>query len=197
MDNDGKTRIIFLDCDGVINNDAMISDWISKHGDSKESMEGFRKRYCLHDGHDGYVVPELVERLKRLCERAECKIVWSSSWRENYLKRNPDTGDFHFDYEAIKRLWVAKGFPAGRFIDCTPCENMTHYSYVPRGLEIQNWIDKYKDVLCVGKCAILDDNEDAGYGIDDPDVKFLQTDFSLGLTQEIADEAEKWLKGEP
>lgn len=188
-----KNKIIFLDCDGVINNDAMISDWISKHGDSKESMEGFRKRYCLHDGHDGYVVPELVERLKNICEKAGCKIVWSSSWRENYLKRNPDTGDFHFDYEAIRSLWVAKGFPVERFIDCTPCENMTHYSYVPRGLEIQDWIDKYKDILYVGKCAILDDNEDAGYGIKDEGTRFFQTSFSLGLTKDIANDVVEWL----
>ena len=188
-----KNKIIFLDCDGVINNDAMISDWISRHGESKESMEMFRQRYCLHNGEDGYVVPELVERLKNICNRTECKIVWSSSWRENYLKRNPDTGDFYFNYVAIRSLWVAKGFPVERFIDCTPCENMTHYSYVPRGLEIQDWIDKYKDILYVGKCAILDDNEDAGYGIKDEGTRFFQTSFSLGLTKDIADNVVEWL----
>lgn len=192
---DSKMKILFLDCDGVINNDQPLTAWIEKYGDTKESKEAFSQAYCVHDGFDGYVVPYLVDRVKDVCNKTDCRIVWSSAWRQNYYRRNTDSGEFEFDYHTVKQLWVAKGFPAERLIDCTPCENMSRYSYVPRGVEIQMWLDSKKKFLQVGRCAIFDDDEDAIVGVDDPNVKFFQTSFSLGLTEEIAAEAIEWLNG--
>ena len=188
--------VVFMDCDGVINSDDFLTEWIASHGDTKESMLEFKRSHCIHDGHDGYVVPELVGNLKSVCERTNCRIVWSSSWRENYLKKNPDSGDFFFDFKEIRSLWKAKGFPIEYFLDCTPCENCSRYSYVPRGVEIQMWIDANKERYNIGRMAVLDDNEDAGIGLDCDDAKFFQTTFKEGLTRRIADEVVEWLNNE-
>ena len=189
----GKTNIIFLDCDGVINNDVFIAEWQKTHGNSKQSKQEFCNRYFVHNGHKGYVVPELLERLKWLCNETNCKIVWSSSWRENYLKRDADTGEFRFDYHAIAELWRAKGFPIERLVGCTPCEDCSRFSYVPRGVEIQMWLDANASMYNVCRCAILDDNEDAIVGVTDANARFFQTEFETGLTRGIAQQARNWL----
>ncbi len=185
-------NIIFLDCDGVINNDDFIAKWKKENGNSRESLERFRNQYYFHNGESGYVVPELLARLLALCNNTDCKIVWSSSWRESYFEKNTDTGDFYFNYHKIKRLWNAKGLPFERLIGCTPCEDLSRYSYVPRGVEIQQWIDDNRKVYNIGKCAILDDNEDAWVGVKYKQARFFQTTFEHGLTQEIAQQIIKW-----
>ena len=182
--------------DGVLNNDDFLEAWREKYGDSAESRKEFASRYYYHDGEAGYVVPELLERFKRLCDETDCKIVWSSSWRESYWKRNKDTGDFNFDYHGIRHLWMAKGLPYERLIGCTPCENYSRFSYVPRGVEIQMWIDSHMEAYDIGRVAVIDDNEDAGIGIEYENARFFQTDFQHGLTEEIADAIKAWFKEE-
>lgn len=188
------TNVIFLDMDGVINNDDFLEQWMDIHGNSVESKKEFASRYYYHDGESGYVVPELLERLKRLCEETDCKIVWSSSWREYYWKRNQDTGEFNFNYQQIRHLWLAKGLPFDRFIGCTPCEDCSRFSYVPRGVEIQMWLDENASRRNIGKVAIIDDNEDAEIGVEYERAKFFQTMFQHGLTEEIADDIKRWFE---
>jgi hypothetical protein len=189
-----KTPIIFMDCDGVINNDDFIIEWQARNGGSDESMNAFRQLYYFSNGKAGYVVPELLDRLVNLCDETDCRIVWSSSWRESYWKPDIDTGEFHFDYHGIAELWKAKGFPLKRMIGCTPCLDLSRFSYVPRGLEIQSWIDENKERYNIGNVAILDDNEDAFYGVEYRKARFFQTEFEHGLTEEMACEIKKWLK---
>lgn len=191
----GKTNIIFLDCDGVINNDAFIAEWQKAHGDSKQSKDEFCCRYFAHNGHNGYVVPELVKRLNKLCDDTNCRIVWSSSWRQNYLERDADSGEFRFNYHEIASLWKAKGFPLQHLIGCTPCEDSSRFSYVPRGAEIQMWLDENAARYNVCKCAILDDNEDAFVGVTWKSALFFQTELELGLTREIAEQIKNWFNG--
>ncbi len=186
--------IIFLDCDGVINNDEFISEWIALHGDSDDGMLEFKSKYYIHDGESGYVVPLLANRLRRICSDTDCRIVWSSSWRENYWIPDIDTGEFRFDFHAIAKLWRAKGFPLERLIGCTPCLDSSRFSYVPRGLEIQSWIDDNGKRYNIRKVAVLDDNEDAFVGVRHSQARFFHTDFESGLTQEIADEMTRWFR---
>jgi len=188
--------IIFLDMDGVLNSDDFISEWIASHGDSDESMEQFKQLYYFHDGHEGYVVPELLERLKWICSETGCRIVWSSSWRESYWRMNQDSGDGEFDWHAIAELWRAKGLPVELLAGCTPCLDMSRFSYVPRGLEIQRWIDENSERYNIRRIAILDDNEDASVGVEFERARFFQTMFEHGLTRGIAEDVVGFLKGE-
>lgn len=182
-----EMNIVFLDCDGVINSEDFIKKWKSEHGNDKKSLDEFKRRFFDHSGHLGYVVPELRDRLVRLCQATRSKIVWSSSWRENFLRNGV------FDMKRIDDFWRAKGLPNGLLIGCTPCENLSRFSYVPRGIEIQKWIDSNGENLGLEKAAILDDNEDAWIGVEYEDAKFFQTDFCHGLTEEISSNAIKWL----
>lgn len=182
-------NIIFLDMDGVVNSDEFTTEWFKNHGHDQSSLMEFSNLYCKHDGHSGYVVPELVERLKRICDETDCRIVWSSSWRENYVKEGSENS---FDMDTIKALWKAKGLPVERLIGCSPCLDMSRYSYVPRGCEAQKWLDENAEKYGVEKVAILDDGDDADVGVVFDGARFFQTTFEKGLTQEIADSLVEW-----
>ena len=185
--------VVFMDCDGVINNREVLQQWKMLHGEGEKSQREFMERYYLHEGYEGYVVPELLERLKWLCDETGCKIVWSSSWREQFWRKDAMTGEFGYDWHGIARLWKAKGFPLDRLIGCTPCENLSRFSYVPRGVEIQKWIEENWKRCHIGRVAILDDDPDAAIGVEYPEARFFQTAFFHGLTQDIADEVVGWL----
>ena len=187
------TGVIFLDMDGVVNSDAFIDDWIADHGPGETSMARFKSLYYTHDGEPGYVVPELVDRLKSVCDRTGCRVVWSSSWRQNYWVQDPDSGEFYFDYHRIRHLWEAKGLPFGRFAGCTPCLDLSRFSYVPRGCEIQEWLNENAARYNIGRAAILDDNEDAEVGVQYENARFFQTTFERGLTEDIAESVVDWL----
>lgn len=187
-------NVIMLDMDGVINSDDFITEWQRANGSGVQSMKEFERTYCIHDGHTGYVVPELVERFRAMCDCTGCSIVWSSSWRENYWRKDADTGEYCFDWHEIGSLWKSKGLPLERLVGCTPCLDLSRFSYVPRGCEIQRWIDENHGRYNIGKVAILDDNPDAYVGVEYADACFFQTDFEHGLTVGIADEVMEYLK---
>ena len=187
-------NILFADCDGVINNDDFIDEWQARNGNSDESWDEFKKLYYFHNGHEGYVVPELLDRLINICNETDCRIVWSSSWREDYWKPDIDTGEFGFDYHGIAGLWRAKGLPLRYLIGCTPCLNLSRFFYVPRGVEIQEWIDDNREKYNIDNVAILDDDEDAFKGVKHENARFFQTEFKHGLTEKMAVGLKKWLK---
>ena len=89
---------------------------------------------------------------------------------------------------------MAKELPLRRLIGCTPCLNLSRFSYVPRGLEIQRWIDDNREKYNIGNVAILDDDEDAFKGVKYENARFFQTEFKHGLTEEVADRMKKWLQ---
>ena len=150
----------------------------------------FEKKFFNHSGHRGYVVPELRDRLIKLCEATGCKIVWSSQWRECFFKKG------EFDMRAVDEFWRAKGLPSSLLVGGTPCENLSRFSYVPRGVEIQKWIDANKEKMDIGRVAILDDTEDAEVGVEYEQARFFQTEFDHGLTEEISSKAIEWLNGD-
>ena len=188
-----NVKIVFLDMDGVVNSDDFIMEWSKVHGWDKNSRQEFMQRYYVHDGHEGYIVPELLERLKWICAETDCRIVWSSSWRQSYWKQDPDTGEFNFDWHEIAALWKAKGLPVDRLIGCTPCLDLSRFSYVPRGCEIQKWIDDNSEEYNIVRAAVLDDDPDAETGIENESTFYFQTTFERGLTEDIANDVVKWL----
>ena len=184
-----------LDCDGVLNSSEFFEQWLNSHNSSNSSVQEFKRQFCVHNGYEGYVVPELLGNLNFLCDSTQCKIVWTSSWREKYWERNQDTGDFSFNWHEIAVLWKAKGFPLNRLIGCTPCLDCSRFSYVPRGLEIQSWIGYHQNEYnnSIKRIAILDDNPDAEIGVKFESTRFFQTTSKKGLTKEITNQVVNWL----
>lgn len=114
----GKRKIIFLDCDGVINS----VQW-----------EAVRKDMPPASVIDDAIDPRCLERIVSICKETGAKIVLSSDWRINWPF-------------ARTRLEHA-GIPDGLIIDRTPVLNvisgMHHYS---RGEEVKAWLDEHDDI---------------------------------------------------
>lgn len=113
-----KRKIIFLDCDGVINS----VQW-----------EAVRKDMPPASVIDDAIDPRCLERIVSICTETGAKIVLSSDWRINWPF-------------ARTRLEHA-GIPEGLIIDRTPVLNvisgMHHYS---RGEEVKAWLNAHDDV---------------------------------------------------
>lgn len=113
-----KRKIIFLDCDGVINS----IQW-----------EAVRKDMPPASVIDNAIDPRCLGRIISICNETGAKIVISSDWRINWPF-------------ARTRLEHA-GIPEGLIIDRTPVLNIIpglhHYS---RGEEIQAWLEEHADI---------------------------------------------------
>ena len=111
--------------------------------------------------------PEFMENLQRIIEDAGAKIVISSSWRLDGLR-------------VMQEMWKLRGY-VGEIIDCTPSlalqrgggikfwndkldrhptEKIHGYS-IPRGCEIQYWLDNESSLHDpIESYVILDDETD-------------------------------------
>ncbi len=98
-------KVIFLDIDGVLN-------------------------LCRpeRDEYGSLFHENFVENLKMICEKADAKIVISSSWRLSGLS-------------IMQEMWKCRGLP-GEVIDITPCFMNERGTTLCRGDEVQEWIDK-------------------------------------------------------
>ena len=150
-------RIIFLDIDGVLN------------------------VYC--EGRDQFGCTfhtNFVENLRNIIDKTGAKIVISSSWRTDGL-------------DVMKELWKYRDLP-GEVIDVTPDSydlinegKFEFYDQVERGHEIQDWLDKHKEVT---NYVIIDDDNDM---LDNQRENFVRTannmhhddkvDIGYGLTK--------------
>lgn len=111
-------KIIFLDCDGVINS----IQW-----------EVVRKDMPPASVIDDAIDPRCLERIVSICKVTGAKIVLSSDWRISWPF-------------ARTRLECA-GIPEGLIMDCTPVLNTVHgMHHHSRGEEIQAWLDVHDDV---------------------------------------------------
>ena len=144
-------RLIFLDVDGVLNNDTDTQAWESYTPISKMNVDALN---------------EIIDRLTE--ELGSVSIVLSSTWRLKYL--NKDNA-----IELINKDFSGYGIKA-KFIGLTPrLIDVTGNSYF-RGYEIDHWIRKH----CKGSYVsfvILDDNCDMGSLRN----QHFQTIFDLGL----------------
>lgn len=113
-----KRKIIFLDCDGVVNS----IQW-----------EAVRKDMPPASVIDDAIDPRCLGRIISICNETGAKIVISSDWRINW--------------PFVRTRLERAGIPAGTIIDRTPVLNVIpsrhHYS---RGEEIKAWLDGRDEV---------------------------------------------------
>jgi len=167
--------IIFLDVDGVLNNEEFFKNRLTS-----SSSDSWSKRY---------ICPILLGRLNNIIIETFARVVFSSSHRFNW----------ETEKEMIENLKEAG--VVGDIIGRTPrlrFDSELDYKYsVPRGCEIKAWIELNKGILgdkvSKFKYVILDDDSDMLYWQRN---NFVQTDGQLGLTEENVKQAIKILNGE-
>jgi hypothetical protein len=106
--------------------------------------------------------PFAVVLVKMIIQDTGCDVVLSSTWRLNEWSRN------------IVRKDVVE------FVDVTPAFSAFRYDDLPRGNEIQDWLDRHPEVT---QYAILDDDSDM---LESQMPNFFQTTWAHGITREIA-----------
>lgn len=172
-------KIIFLDIDGVLNNQRFATLWNHLYGGN--GWGGFFKtttpkikdvKWDLYN----------VGSLKNLLNLTGAKVVISSTWRN------------HHSLTTFKHIFQLYGLKPGKIIGVTPNLN-TRYaysdSYIPqafRGNEVNAWL--HNTDRNIDKYVILDDNSDFYL-----DQNLVQTDINIGLTDSDVDKAIKILNG--
>lgn len=134
-------KVLFLDIDGVLN-----SERTTVANDTEDGRNKF-KTICNSSASRGYLYeatlmhldPISVKLINKLCEDTQCKIVVSSTHRQNHRNR-----------EALKEYMTSLGV-TGEVIDGTPA------LYTIRGAEIKRWLESNPDVT---QYAIVDDGID-------------------------------------
>ena len=165
-------KLIFLDIDGVLNNELWFKSPESRV--QTEDKEEYSKKRFFD--------PRCVELLNILTESTGAKIVISSSWRTRWQT-----------IEEMQEFLEDVGI-TGDIIDRTPklyFRGLEDYNYsVPRGCEIKAWLETHKDIL--GKkisqvnYVILDDDSDMLYW---QRRNFIWIDPYSGLTPNIIHKA--------
>ena len=144
------TKVIFLDIDGVLNSAFVLDE--QRRGDA--------------------ISREMVERVNKIVDATDCKIVISSTWR---LYQKP---------EKLSALLYGYGLRQV-IIDRTPELDCKHYC---RGDEINKWLSEHKEVEMF---VILDDNKDDWM----VSSCLVQTTFKHGLQDEHVQRAIDVLSG--
>ena len=173
-------RILFLDFDGVLNNNRWVWSWETR----REMMAAFvreqaanRSKWMPKRHHAWlaraltHVDPFRVCMLNNIIRGLDVQVVISSAWR------------IVWEPEELQWILDQQGF-FGRVIDRTPSLG------VDRGLEIADWI---KNNGPVDRWVVLDDSEDAG---ESQEGHFVKTDGSVGLEPEHVEMARKILGAE-
>lgn len=133
-------------------------------------VDGVLNNFTLirQNGYD-YIDPVMVSRVAKVVGQTGAKIVLSSTWRL-----------MHSDKKLVDMALGVQGM----FVhDSTP-----HLGSL-RSQEISDWLGKN---LEVERYAILDDDDDAGFGLED---SFFQTDPEIGITDRIASMVLSHLRG--
>lgn len=135
-------RFLFLDFDGVLN----TGNYARRM--KREGIEPFDDYGAMFD-------PEAIDNLKQIIERTDCKIILSSTWRNEGIMR-------------MKELWKDRGLP-GEIFSMTPILLSTSYQNAMTGemmglpqreakaLEINAWL--HENAKKDYRYAILDDED--------------------------------------
>ena len=186
---ENKTKVLFLDIDGVLNSDSFFnSDYYKKLRQSKGEQG------CMHD-------PRKIALLSEIVKKTHCKVVMSSSWRCFYFGKNdkckmlakPIKKDFKKYGIRIKEhvndaidTEYAKKYDDWFWSERTEPFEITQF--FERGLEIKNYLKAHPEVK---QFAILDDC--------DGDLHlhgehFVQTNCLVGLTKKDVEKVIELLK---
>ncbi len=130
---DNATKVVFLDCDGVLNS---VEDFIENPSSDVSIQDSYRNNLRVNRKN--------VENLNKIIEATGAKIVLSSSWRV-------------MSYEYIYVSHLQPAGLVGKMIGQTPDLNNRFTKYTPRGYEIQEWMEEN---YLPKNFVILDDNHD-------------------------------------
>lgn len=164
-------KVIFLDCDGVMNSEETCFYYIT---------EGINS-----NGYGGFFMPpveptyenvlwgqDLVDNLKRIVDETDAKIVISSTWRMGH------------NVQSFIKMFKVYGW------DNAPVIGLTPVRHTKRGFEIKEFLEKNPHVT---KYVILDDDTDM---LKEQIKYFVNTSPYKGLTSKDADKAIQILNGE-
>lgn len=166
-------KVLFLDFDGVLNS----NDWYVRRQNIYD-MDAVENQYPYYEFD-----PDAVNRLNTIITLTGAKVVVSSSWRHG---------------RTIKELQDILNFVGfiGEIIDVTPHFGGYNGYTIPRGCEIEYWLEskgfqrinwskeeqqKYIDKCSVKNYIILDDDSDMLYTQKE---HFVHTGWKYGLDDE-------------
>ena len=169
-------KLLFLDIDGVLN--AMPTDHhiIDKWKKEMSQYDFQMKLYGLDK--------QLVDRLKLIIDRTQCKIVFSTSWR--YFKDHPTVGS-DWRKTLSEMLNVSQDIFIGNTPDISVAGGWDCSSNRRRGLEIKCWIENNTEPGKFKYCIIDDEVVDIISIISESHV--VHTDMRFGLTLSNVDKA--------
>ena len=162
-------KYLFLDFDGVLNT--------GKHAKQTkcEGIDPFDEFGAMFD-------PEAIANLKHIVEQTDCKIILSTTWRNEGIMR-------------MRELWKERGLPGGIF-SMTPILLSTSFQDAMNGemmgmplreskaLEINAWL--YQNAAKDYRYVILDDED---YFFPKQQEHLVLTDEKEGLTERKAQHA--------
>jgi hypothetical protein len=175
-------KIVFLDFDGVLNNNDFL-------------MQCRKKNIPWGRGH---IVPEAVKLVDDLCARTGAKVVISSTWRIPVTPGHKMgiIGETKADTLPVLREWLAGHGLRAAVIDATPDHAQgTVAWWVERGLEIEDWLNTHRAAggEAVESVVILDDLDNMRPHLS----RLVQTDDEIGLTQAHVERAVALLESSP
>jgi len=176
-----KFKLLALDMDGVVNSTQLTRNWInSKYEMNKLNFPNLSELQLrdlteqnfneFFDYKTELIFPQLAEKITTICEKTNCYILWTSSWRL-VPKYN--------DMEKTKEMFNRNNLPGDRLIGYTPNHEYFWGNSI-RSDEIRNWLENNIYGI-VEKCAVIDDSSYAGLNLPD-NAKFFKTDSEIGIT---------------
>lgn len=171
-------KVIFLDFDGVLNNESWMHEVFTAPD---------RKNLSMFEKDVRELSPDFIRRVLRIIDATGAAIVVSSSWRKLMT------------LEEIRELFDAAGFSQMglHIIDRTPTDREVQETGLPRetgimrGHEIQHWIKEFeKKNGKLTSFVILDDDGDM---LDSQLKNFVQTSWQTGIQEEHVSKAIKIL----
>lgn len=173
-------KLLFLDIDGVLNSMPSDHHVIDKWKQEMSQYDFYMKLYGLDK--------KLVDRLKLIIDRTQCKIVFSTSWR--YFKDHPTVGE-DWRKTLSEMLGISQEIFIGNTPDISNCGGWDMNQQRRRGLEIKYWLDNNTEPGKFKYCIIDDEIIDIINVISESHV--VHTDMRFGLTLSNVDRAVKIL----
>ena len=188
---------IFLDMDGVLNNEKFHNEWMKNlkkempYLTQNQITIQFMRRFIdvtEFSFYNGFIVPENLKNWNRLITSVNADVVFSSDWRKIHF----DTGDMLASIDQVQELFNQRDMK-GKVVGVTPMTYDMH-----RGREIFNWLVEHNPEE-ERRVLVLDDLSevrDLKYDKVCTEFKFIQTDYIKGLTEANVNDAIAFLNKE-